>query len=270
MTEAIEISRQYAILSYNKWTLQAKSGIIKVSLVIPLSLIFKDGYEENNMIKILVAEDELRLRELIVESLTEEGYKVTGCFDGKDALRAFHTEHFDLVITDIMMPRMDGNQFAAQVRAENKDIPILMLTALETIDDKEKGFKSGTDDYLVKPILMRELSMRVKALMRRYKINSENKIELPNTLIDAGNQTLKIKGKSIELTKKEFQLLFMMLTHPDRTFTREQLLDKIWGYDSDSTDRTVDQHIVLLRQKAASEDYEIKTVWGLGYKVVLK
>ena len=222
------------------------------------------------MIKILVAEDELRLRELMVDGLSDEGYKVIGCFDGKEALRVFQAEHFDLIITDIMMPRMDGNEFIKEVRSINRDIPILMLTALETIDDKEKGFKSGTDDYLVKPIMMRELILRVKALMRRYKINSENKIEIGNTFLDAGNQTLKINNRSIELTKKEFQLLFLMLTHPDRAFTREQLLDKIWGYDSDSTDRTVDQHIVLLRQKATSVDYEIKTVWGLGYKVVLK
>ena len=169
-----------------------------------------------------------------------------------------------------MMPRMDGSEFAREVRVVNKDIPILMLTALETIDDKEKGFKSGTDDYLVKPIMMRELVLRVKALMRRYKINSENRIEVGGTHLDAGNQTLKINGASIELTKKEFQLLFLMLTHPDRAFTREQLFDKIWGYDSGSYDRTVDQHILLLRQKAASDDYEIKTIWGLGYKVVLK
>jgi len=222
------------------------------------------------MIKILVAEDERNLRELMVEGLLEEGYKAIGCFDGKDALRAYRTEHFDLIITDIMMPRMDGNEFAKEVRASNKDIPILMLTALETIDDKEKGFKSGTDDYLVKPIMMRELILRVKALLRRYKINSENKIEIGSTFLDAANQTLKISGKSIELTKKEFQLLFTMLTHPDKAFTREQLFDKIWGYDSESYDRTVDQHIVLLRQKAVSDDYEIKTIWGLGYKVVLK
>ena len=222
------------------------------------------------MLKILVAEDENNLREAIVASLIDEGYKVTGCFDGKEAYRVFNERHFDLVITDIMMPRMDGNRLAAQIRAINKDIPILMLTALETIDDKEKGFKSGTDDYLVKPILMRELSLRVKALLRRYKINSENKIELPNMVLDFNNQTLKIKGRPIELTKKEFQLLFKLLSHPDTAFSREQLLNEIWGYDSESNDRTVDQHINVLRTKAASKDYEIKTVWGLGYKAVLR
>lgn len=222
------------------------------------------------MFKILVAEDEPHLRNIIAKSLQGEGYFVIECFDGKNALETFYKEHIDIVITDIMMPRMDGNQLSAKIREINKDIPILMLTALETIDDKEKGFNSGTDDYLVKPILMKELCLRVKALLRRYKINSEKKIEFSNTILDFNAQLLKINGKTVELAKKEFQLLFKLLSNPDIIFSREQLLNEIWGYTSDSADRTVDTHISLLRTKAASKDFEILTVWGLGYKAVLK
>lgn len=222
------------------------------------------------MFKILLAEDEANLRGAIAKSLTNEGYSVKDYFDGEDAFRAFCGGHFDIVITDVMMPRMDGNSLSAKIRETNKTVPIIMLTALETIDDKERGFSSGTDDYLVKPISMKELALRVKAMLRRCRINSENKIELPHTLLDYQNQTLKINGKSVELTKKEFQLLFKLLTSPDVIFSREKLLNEIWGYASDSSDRTVDTHISWLREKAASKDFEIQTVWGLGYKAVLK
>jgi len=222
------------------------------------------------MVKILVAEDEPNLRIMIGKSLTKEGYKVVECYDGKNALDTFYSEHFDLIVTDIMMPRMDGNQFAAKIRAGNPNIPILMLTALESIDDKEKGFNSGTDDYLVKPILMKELVLRVKALLRRYKINSEKRIELDNTIVDFSSGELTIKGEKITLSKKEFQLLSKLLSNPNIIFSREQLLDEIWGYDSESVDRTVDTHISSLKKKAVSEDFEILTVWGIGYKAVIK
>jgi DNA-binding response OmpR family regulator len=222
------------------------------------------------MIKILVAEDEPHLRAAIAKSLANEGYAVVECFDGKNALEAFNKEHIDLIVTDVMMPRMNGNELAAEIRKANRDIPIIMLTALEAIDDKEKGFDSGTDDYLVKPILMKELAIRVKAMLRRVKINSEKKIELPHTSLDLGNHSLTINGKAVELNKKEFQLLFKLLANPNTIFGREQLLNEIWGYESDSSDRTVDTHISWLKKKAASADFEILTVWGLGYKAVLK
>jgi DNA-binding response OmpR family regulator len=222
------------------------------------------------MFKILVAEDEPHLRTIISKSLKNEGYTVIECFDGRNALEVFHSEHIDLVITDIMMPRTDGLALVNEIRKTNKDIPVLMLTALETIDDKTKGFDSGTDDYLVKPILMKVLCMRVKALLRRYKINSENKIVFNNSVLDFNEQSLIINGKSIDLAKKEFQLLFKLLANPDKVFSREKLLNEIWGYESDSTDRTVDTHISNLRKKAVSPDFEITSVWGLGYKAVLK
>lgn len=222
------------------------------------------------MLKILIAEDEPHLRAAIAKTLTNEGFSVIESCDGEAALEAYGKERIDLIITDIMMPRADGNRLAAEVRRVNKDIPILMLTALETIDDKEKGFNSGTDDYLVKPVHMKELCMRVKALLRRYKINSENKIELPHTLLDFNSQTLTVNGKAAGLNKKEFRLLFKLLSNPGAILSREQLLDEIWGFESESGDRTVDTHIRWLREKAASPDYEINTVWGLGYKAVLK
>jgi len=222
------------------------------------------------MIKILVAEDEPNLRAMIAKSLIKEGYKVIECYDGKNALDTFSSEHFDCIVTDIMMPRMDGNLFAKAVRKVNSNIPILMLTALETIDDKEKGFNSGTDDYLVKPILMKELVMRVKALLRRYKINSEKRIELTHSVVDFSAGELKIGGEKVTLSKKEFQLLSKLLSNANIVFTREQLLNEIWGYESDSTDRTVDTHISSLKKKAACKDFEILTVWGIGYKAVIK
>ena len=222
------------------------------------------------MLKIIIAEDEAHLRAAIAKTLRNDGFSVTECSDGEAALEAYYKEHTDLIITDIMMPRMNGNRLAAEIRKANKDIPILMLTALEAIDDKEKGFNSGADDYLVKPVHMKELCMRVRALLRRYKINSENKIELPHTLLDFNSQSLTVDGKRIELNKKEFQLLFKFLSNPNVIFGREKLLDEIWGFESESNDRTVDTHISRLRERAASRDYEIITVWGLGYKAVLK
>ena len=221
------------------------------------------------MLKVLVAEDEMHLRVAIAKSLKNEGFSVVECADGAIALNAFYNEHIDIIVTDIMMPNMDGNEFIAKVRETNQEIPIIMLTALESISDKEKGFDSGTDDYLVKPILMKELVLRVKALLRRYKINSEKKIILPNTELDFTAQTLIIEKKNVELNKKEFQLLFKLLSNPNTIFSREQLLNEIWGYNSDSLDRTVDTHISWLKKKAKSKDFEITTVWGLGYKAVL-
>lgn len=224
------------------------------------------------MIKILVAEDENNLRAIIAKSLEKEGYKVVECFDGKKALDVFCSEHFDCIVTDIMMPRMDGNEFVAQARKHNENIPVLMLTALESIDDKEKGFTSGTDDYLVKPILMKELCLRVKALLRRYKINSEKKLEFGNSAIDFTAGEFTISGKPVPLSKKEFLVLSKLLANPNVVFTREQLLDEIWGFESESTDRTVDTHISSLKKKVATaaNDFEISTVWGIGYKAVVK
>ena len=222
------------------------------------------------MLKILVAEDEPNLRAMIAKSLIKEGYQVVDCADGEIALDAFYSQHFDCVVTDIMMPNLDGNGLAKEIRRNNKDIPILMLTALESIDDKEKGFNSGTDDYLVKPILLKELVLRVKALLRRYKINSDKKIEFKNSMLDFTTHELTITGKVVPLSKKEFLLLFKLLSNPNVIFSREQLLNEIWGYESESADRTVDTHISVLKKKTTCDDFEISTVWGIGYKAIIK
>ncbi|MGN1346046.1 MAG: response regulator transcription factor, partial [Eubacteriales bacterium] len=176
------------------------------------------------MFHILLAEDDTNLQNALSKSLQNAGYTVVSAADGKNAYDKFCAERFDLVITDIMMPYMDGNKLTAEIRKISSEIPILMLTALETIDDKEKGFNAGADDYLVKPFALKELVLRVKALLRRYNAVSENKIVLPHTELNYNTNTVLINGQRIELTKKEFLLLFKLLSAPNIIFSREQLL----------------------------------------------
>lgn len=221
------------------------------------------------MFKILLAEDERNLRNVLTSTLGKEGYSVAAVENGQIALNRFCEEKFDLVITDVMMPVMDGNELTAKIRYIMPDTPILMLTALEAIDDKERGFGAGADDYLTKPFALKELLLRIKALLRRYGEVCENKIVLPHTELNYNTNSAMINGVEIKLTKKEFMLLFKLLSNPNMIFSREQLMDDIWGYDNDSNDRTVDTHIKWLRQKAENEDFKIVTVKGLGYKVVL-
>ncbi|MDD3123657.1 MAG: response regulator transcription factor [Candidatus Izemoplasmatales bacterium] len=222
------------------------------------------------MFKVLVVEDDDYIRKLMTKYLINSGFDVIQALNGQDALSFFEEQHIDIVITDIMMPVMDGNRLVKSIRNRNKDIPILMLTALESFFDKEKGFESGTDDYLVKPIDMKELLLHVKALLRRYKIVSENKIEYKSISLDYHTFQVCVSGESVELTKKEFLLLYKLFANPNIIYTRNQLMDEIWGYDSDSFDRTVDTHIKRIREKIKSEDIEVITVRGLGYKVVIK
>lgn len=222
------------------------------------------------MFKILIAEDDKNLRNIVASTLKKENYTVSAAENGKAALDLFSAEKFDLVITDVMMPVMDGNELCIELRKIAPDLPILMLTALETLDDKEKGFHSGADDYLTKPFALKELLLRVKALLRRYSAAYEKKIVFPHTVLDYGTLSVTIDGEHKELTKKEFLLLFKLLSNPNMIFSREQLMDDIWGYDSDSADRTVDTHIKWLRDKVISDDFKIITVRGLGYKAVLQ
>lgn len=222
------------------------------------------------MFRILVAEDDKNLRNILVSALTKENYTVGAAENGSAAYDMFCEERYDLVVTDIMMPVMDGNRLCAKLRRLSPDIPVLMLTALETIDDKEKGFGSGADDYLTKPFALKELLLRIKALLRRYGETYENKIVLPHAELDFSTLAVKVCGKCVELTKKEFMLLFKLLSNPNVIFSREQLMDEIWGYDSESVDRTVDTHINRLRDKVVCDDFKILTVRGLGYKAVLQ
>lgn len=221
------------------------------------------------MFKILIAEDDDNLRNILDAMLRKEGYSVVAAVNGQLAYDEFCNSKIDLVVTDVMMPEMDGNELTAKVRALKSDVPILMLTALEALDDKQKGFDSGADDYLTKPFALKELLLRVKALLRRYGAVYENKITLPHTELNYQTNTVTLDGSPIELTKKEFLLLFKLLSYPNLIFSREQLMNDIWGYESDSADRTVDTHIKLLRSKVDSVDFKIVTVRGLGYKAVI-
>lgn len=221
------------------------------------------------MFKILLAEDERNLRNVLTATLEKEGYEVTAVEDGSVAYDTFCLGKYDLVITDIMMPVMDGNELTKKVREIVPDTPILMLTALEAIDDKERGFGAGADDYLTKPFALKELLLRIKALLRRYGEVCENKIILPHTELNYSTNTVLINGNPVELTKKEFLLLFKLLSRPNIIFSREQIMDDIWGFDNESNDRTVDTHIKCLRGKTENEDFKIVTVRGLGYKAVL-
>jgi len=222
------------------------------------------------MFKILVVEDEYYIRDLLCKNLQHNGYDTICAKDGLDAFEVISNNHIDLVVTDIMMPHIDGITLSKKIRQINQDIPIIMLTALDTFSDKEKGFSSGADDYMVKPIDMQELILRVKALLRRYKVVSENRFEHKSIQLDFQTRTCIVDNVSIELTTKEFQLLYKLTASPNQIFTREQLMNEIWGFDSESYERTVDTHIKRLREKVISNDFEIITVRGLGYKVVLK
>lgn len=221
------------------------------------------------MFHILLAEDDTNLRNVVSKALSNAGYTVVAAADGKAAYDKFCSERFDLVITDVMMPFMDGNRLTAEIRKISTDMPILILTALEAIDDKERGFNAGADDYLVKPFVLKEIILRTKALLRRYGEVSENKITLPHTELNFHTNMAVINGQNVELTKKEFLLLFKLLSNPNIIFSRDQLINEIWGYDSESGDRTVDTHIEWLRDKVENEDFKIVTVRGLGYKAVL-
>lgn len=222
------------------------------------------------MIKVLVIEDDKNIRKMLCKTLENNGYDCIEANNGIQGLEQFETTNVDMIITDIMMPRMDGNEFTTHIRRKYPDIPILMLTALEDFQSKEKGFISGTDDYMVKPIDTKEMLLRIKALLRRYKLAKEKQIKWKNIKLSYDNNSCLINEKNIELTKKEFQLLFKLMSNPNIIYTREQLMNAIWGYNSLSYDRTVDTHIKKIRERIKAADFEIITVRGLGYKGVLK
>jgi len=222
------------------------------------------------MINILVVEDDHHIRLLLTKFLINNNFHVIEAKNGKEALTVFEHEHIDLMITDILMPIVDGHRLSHRVRQFNKTIPILMLTALDTYDEKEKGFTSGIDDYMTKPVDFNEMLLRIKALLRRYNITKEKEIRFDHSVLNEDKQSCMINGKSIELTPKAFQLLYKLLSYPNKIFTREQLMNDIWGYDSHSYERTVDTHIKKLREQIPMIDFEIITVRGLGYKAVIK
>jgi len=219
------------------------------------------------MFRVLVVEDNKNLRTLMSARLKQAGYQTFQAEDGEKALELVDSEQIDLIISDIMMPGIDGYQLTETLRQDNDDIPILMVTAKESFADKEKGFRVGTDDYMVKPINMNEMILRVEALLRRAKIANDHKIQIGDVVLDYDTLTVAAPDMTYELPKKEFYLLFKLLSYPKKIFTRQQLMDEIWGMDSDANDRTVDSHIKKLRKKFEDRpEFQLITIRGLGYK----
>ena len=223
------------------------------------------------MINILVVDDDKHTRRLIEEVLKSAGYKVTAAANGVDALKVLDREHIDLIVLDIMMPEMDGYEFTETLRASDDEIPVLMISARQLPEDKRKGFLVGTDDYMTKPIDEEEMLLRIKALLRRAKIVSERKIEIGDVTVSYDDMTVNRGGESISLPQKEFLLLYKLLSYPGKIFTRIQLMDEIWGNDSESGWETVTVHIGKLRKRFENwNEFEIVSVRGLGYKAVKK
>lgn len=221
------------------------------------------------MFKILIAEDDRELRQLFQHVLTKNGYVVKGVSDGKEALEAMNNDYFDLVISDIMMPNMDGHEFVRSLRDAGNNIPVLMITAKDAFDDMRLGFVSGTDDYMVKPVNINEMVLRVGALLRRAQMLNERRQCIGNTVLECDSLTVTTGTESMVLPQKEFMLLYKMASFPGKIFTRQQLMDDIWGYDSESDTHTVDVHIGRLRERfRGNEDFKIVTIRGVGYKVV--
>ncbi len=223
------------------------------------------------MFKILVVEDDRDLNRTVCAFLNRSGYEATGCLNATDAYDAMYETMFDLVVSDIMMPGIDGFEFASNVRALNENIPILFMTARDDIASKQRGFRIGVDDYMVKPIDLDEMFLRIGALLRRAKIASSRKLEVGAFAMDADEFSATLDGEEISLTKREFNILYKLLSYPKKTFTRQQLMDEFWDADSETAPRAVDVYMTKLRSKLADcGDFEIKTVHGLGYKAVLK
>ena len=223
------------------------------------------------MFNILVVEDNLDLRELFVTTINNAGYRAFGATDGLDALNLMDNTHIDLIVADIMMPKMSGYELTKELRSLGNSIPILMVTAKDDYDSLQKGFSFGADDNMIKPVNVNELLLRIQALLRRARINSEKKIVIGSTIIDYESMTVKYNDDDIVLPLKEFNLLFKLLSFPGKIFTRQQLMDEIWGMDSETDDRTINTHINRLRDRFSNnQDFEIVTIRGLGYKAVRK
>lgn len=221
------------------------------------------------MLKILIAEDDLELGRLFAHVLIKNGYTVKVVSNGKEALDAIDNDYFDLIISDIMMPVMDGYKLVSTLRETGNTTPVLMITAKDAFDDMRLGFLSGTDDYMVKPVNVNEMILRVQALLRRAQMISDRKQTIGGTVMECDTFTVTYNGTSVVLPQKEFMLLYKMSSYPGRIFTRQQLMDDVWGYDSDSDPHTVDVHIGRLRERFRDNmDFKIVTMRGVGYKVV--
>lgn len=223
------------------------------------------------MIHILVVEDDTRLNQIVCTYLNDSGFQTKGCLNAKEAYEEMYNNLYDLIISDIMMPEIDGFEFARTVRQVNRTIPILFMSAKDDLPSKKKGFQIGIDDYMVKPIELDELLLRVKALLRRANIEMERKITVGNLVLDADGMSAEVDGEEIGLTTREFNLIYKLLSYPKKTFSRAQLMDEFWGVDSDTSLRAVDVYVTKLRDKlSACDGFQIVTVRGLGYKAVLQ
>ncbi len=223
------------------------------------------------MVKILVAEDDKALNRLVCSYLVDAGYEPTACYDGKDALEKLENDDFDMIMSDVMMPEVDGYELAKAVRSRDKSTPILFMTALDDKPSKQYGYKIGIDDYVVKPFDVDILMLKVGALLRRANIEKSREIVVGNFRMNADERSAYVDGEEISLTAREFDLLFKLLSFPKRTFSRSQLMNEFWDYDSSASSRTVDVYMAKLRDKtSACDGFEIVTAYGLGYKAALK
>lgn len=223
------------------------------------------------MFQILVVEDDRDLNRTVCDFLNRSGYQATGCMNATEAYEAMYEKLFDLIVSDIMMPEIDGFEFARTVRSINEQIPILFMTARDDFASKQRGYRVGVDDYMVKPVDLDELFLRIGALLRRAKIASSRRLNVGRFVMDADEHTAYLDGEELNLTNREFSLLFKLLSYPKKTFTRTQLMDEFWNADTNTGPRAVDVYMTKLRAKLAQcQDFEIVTVHGLGYKAVIK
>lgn len=222
------------------------------------------------MFRALVVEDNADLNKTVCTYLTNHGYEAVGCLNANDAYDALYEQVFDLIISDIMMPVVDGFEFVEAVRSVNPEIPILFMTARDDLAAKQKGYRIGIDDYMVKPIELEEVLLRIGALLRRARIAASKKLTIGRFSMDMDEHAAYLGGDEIPLTTREFDILYKLLSYPKKTFTRQQLMDEFWDSDTTSSTRTVDVYMTKLRSKLADcTDFEIKTVHGLGYKAVI-
>lgn len=222
------------------------------------------------MVHILVLEDDAKLNQTVCTYLNDSGFSAKGCLSANAAYDELYNHLYDVIVSDIMMPEVDGFEFAETVRRVNKTIPILFMSAKDDLPSKQKGFLLGIDDYMVKPIELDELLLRIQALLRRANIEMERKLTVGNLTLDADAVSATVAGEDVPVTTREFNILYKLLSYPNKTFSRAQLMDEFWGVESETSLRAVDVYITKLRDKFSScNGFEIKTVRGLGYKAVL-
>ena len=223
------------------------------------------------MLKVLVVEDDKELNQTICSFLSQNGYDATGCLNAGSAYDIMYNNSFDLIVSDIMMPEIDGYEFAKTVRGLDENIPILFMTARDDFASKQKGYRIGIDDYMIKPVDLDELCLRIGALLRRAKIASSHRLEIGTLVLDSDERTAVVDGEEISLTMREFNILYKLLSYPKKTFTRTQLMDEFWDAETNAAPRAVDVYMTKLRDKFSDcNDFEIVTVHGLGYKAVVK